>query len=168
LTPNVRSVRARREWVVLGAVAVAAVGVWAVPVSAQLITTTTSTTTTSLDESTTTTEITILPTTTTSDVTTTTEDVTPTSRVATTTTTSSGSVVTLPATTTTSTLVEAPGPVEMPRTTSLPPPTSSDEGLSAGTIVSLLIAGFLLAALLLGLFTWRYWQSTRPTVARHG
>lgn len=144
---------------VLVATVVVVAGAWTLPASAQIITTTTTTT---QAEPSTTTDLTVLPTTTTLDVTPTTEEET-TTTVRRTTTVPTGPAITIPASTTTSELREPAGPVEMPTTTSTAPPKDVDEGLSAGTIVSLIIGVLLLVAAVLGVFTWRFWQATRPT-----
>jgi hypothetical protein len=71
-------------------------------------------------------------------------------------------VVTLPRTTTTATLREPAGPVQMPTTTSTVPVDHGDEGLSAGSIVMLIITALLLIAGVLTWATWRYWRATAP------
>jgi hypothetical protein len=136
------------------------------------------TTTAPPESSTTTTEtgITLLPTTTSTDlVTTTTLRRTTTTVRRTTTTLASGPVVTLPASTTTSELLEPNAPVELPTTTSLPPERKFDKGVSAGSLVMLVITALVLIALVLSLFTYKFWRSTRPvppalgsTVPKHG
>jgi hypothetical protein len=158
-----------------------AVGLSALPAVAQIGGTTTTTTTT---EETTTTEtgFTLLPPTTTTttelpDITTTTtrRRTTTTLAQATTTTVAAGPVITLPATTTTTELLQPNAPIELPTTTSLPPTTNVDRGTSAGTIVLLIISALVLIALVLAVFTYRFWRSTRPeppavggTVPGHG
>jgi hypothetical protein len=162
----VRLVRGARERTVLVVAAVTMVGAWALPARAQIIDP--GSTTTSTTEETTTTDLTLVPTTSTTD-----DDevrTTTTIRRTTTTTVQAGPVVTLPPTTTTTELQES-GPAPLPTTTSLPPPQHVDRGLSAGTIVSLVIAALLVLAAGLSIFTWRFWQATRPeppTVAGHG
>jgi hypothetical protein len=169
--PIVPPVRGARQRVVLAVVTLAMVGSWAVPARAQLGPPPTQTTTTTTEEPTTTTAFTLVPTTsTTVDEPTTTSTVRRTTTTSTSTTLQSGPVVTLAPTTTTTELQEG-GPAPLPTTTSLPTPENVDRGLSAGTIVSLVIAALLLIAAVLAIFTWRFWQSTRPappTVADHG
>jgi len=171
----VRCVRGRREWLVVAA-GLLAVGISALPAMAQTADPTT-TTSAPPESSTTTTEtgITLLPTTTSTDlVTSTTVRRTTTTVRRTTTTLASGPVVTLPATTTTTELLEPNAPV-LPTTTSLPPPRKFDKGVSAGSLVLLVITALMLIALVLSVFTYKFWRSTRPvppalgsTVPKHG
>jgi hypothetical protein len=67
--------------------------------------------------------------------------------------------------------------VGLPTTTTPPAHRGKvDKGVSAGTLVTLVIAALLLIALVLSVFTFRFWRSTRPsapvplggTVPRHG
>lgn len=166
--------RGRRERVLLAAT-VLAVGLAAsLPASAQSADETT-TTTSSAPTTTSSPPITLLPTTTTSpgeeppsSSTTTTSPVrrsTTTTTVAgrPTTTTVPSSVITLPATTTTTELDEPAGPVELPTTTSVAAhPGKVDNGISVGWIVLAAVSALLLTALLLSVFTYRYWRSTAP------
>ena len=180
-SPIVPAVRGRHHWVVV-AVTLLAVGIGAsLPASAQTDDEQV-TSTTEAQQSTSTTRFTLLPTTSTTELstTTTTEDEATTTTEPTTATTEATTTtappVTVPRTTSTAEIELSPGPVELPTTTSLPPPAAVDEGLSPGTVVLLVISGLLLVALALGLFTWRFWLSTRPevaaapssTVAEHG
>lgn len=161
------------------AAGVLAVVLVALPAAAQTADETPSTTSTSESTTTTATEITLLPTTSTivRSTTTTVARTTTTVRRTTTTTVPAGPVVTVPRTTTTLELREPTGPVPLPTTTSLPPSKGGvDDGVSAGTLVLLVITALLLIALVLGVFTYRFWRSTRPsapaavggTVPRHG
>jgi cobalamin biosynthesis Mg chelatase CobN len=176
-------VRGRRELVVVAA-GLLAVVLCALPAVAQVgEPSTTTTPPTEQTTSTTETGITLLPTTTSSteqlETTTTTirrrSTTTTTVRRSTTTTVATGPAITLPASTTTSELLEPNAPIELPTTTSLPPATKVDRGISAGSLVLLVIGALLLIALVLAVFTYRFWRSTRPappsvgsTVPGHG
>jgi hypothetical protein len=54
----------------------------------------------------------------------------------------------------------------MPTTTSTVPGKSGDRGLSAGTIVLLIITALVLIAVLVSYATWRYWKATAPPAPR--
>jgi hypothetical protein len=168
--------RGRRERLVVAA-ALLAVGLVALPAAAQTpdpSTTTTEPTTTSEPT------VTLLPTTSTTPLPTTTTTLRPTTttvRRTTTTTALASSAITLPRTTTTTELKDPAGAAQLPTTTSLPPQTKKvDRGRSIGTLVLLVITALLLIALVLAVFTYRFWRSTRPavtgsgsgTVPRHG
>lgn len=65
--------------------------------------------------------------------------------------------------------VEPPDTLEQSETTVAPTTTEADgdgggfdEGLSAGTVVLLVVGGLMLVALALSVLTWRYWRATSP------
>jgi hypothetical protein len=157
------------------AAALLAVGFVALPAAAQTVGDTTPTTTTS-ESSTTTSDptITLLPTTSsTLELTTTTSTrrtTTTVRRRTTTTTVPAGPAITFPATTTSEVLTEPAGPAGLPTTTSLPPRTGKiNRGRSVGTLVLLVITALVLIALVLSVFTYRFWRSTGGgTVPDHG
>lgn len=55
---------------------------------------------------------------------------------------------------------------ESTTTTVTPVATVSDDGVSDGTLIALVIAGLVAVAALVGVLTWRYWKATRPPRAR--
>jgi hypothetical protein len=163
----VRTVRHRRDQGLFAATGLVVLVVLVAPASAQttddviIASSTTTAPTTS-----TTTGITLLPTTMPTE-TTTTEHAT-TTAVRRTTTVPAGPVVTLPVNTTTTELLEPPGPAGLPTTTVPAPSKKANEGISAGTIVWLIIAGLLLLAAVLALFTVRFVRATRPVPLTQG
>lgn len=117
---------------------------------------TTESTTTTSDVSTTTTEAT---TSTTARQTTTTARQTTTTRAQATTTTTVETV-----TTANNVLVPGDGTegAQSTTTTTATTATVSDDGPSDATLITLVIAGLLLIALVVAVLTWRYWVATRP------
>jgi hypothetical protein len=47
-------------------------------------------------------------------------------------------------------------------TTVEPVSTSSDGGLSDGTLIGIVVAGLVLIAIAVAVLTWRYWMATKP------
>jgi cobalamin biosynthesis Mg chelatase CobN len=115
-------------------------------------------TSTSLDDATSTTE----------DVTPTTDEQaqTPTTRRTTSTTAEEvvSTTTTLSVTTSSNVLVPGDGTegAESTTTTAVPAATVSDSGPSDGTLISLVIAGLVLIAVVVSILLWRYWVATRP------
>lgn len=82
-----------------------------------------------------------------------------------TTTTAPATTTTLaPVTTVSNLLVPGDGTegAESTTTTDATVTTVSDGGLSDGTLITLVIVGLLLIAVVVALLTWRYWVATRP------
>ncbi len=64
--------------------------------------------------------------------------------------------------------VEPPDTLAPSETTEAPTTTADgdgggfDEGLSAGTVVLLVVGGLVVVAIALSVLTWRYWRATSP------
>lgn len=65
-------------------------------------------------------------------------------------------------------IVPGPGPgaASAAATSGETPAAKASKGDKTATVVAMVVAGLLVAAILLGLLTYRFWRNTRPLVAR--